>query len=128
MRNEQAVAHIEAAYQRGDLTLHSNKLSYQPFDYLHAPGPQFLAPEEPNNIHDDTTTDSLKAVGMAFTPVSQILDRTPATGRIWFVRTDPQPGQHTEYLDSMEQQIVERQYHPLERWEYQGGVLVLYGK
>ena len=126
--NEQAVAHIGAAYQRGDLTLHSNKLSYQPFDYLHAPGPQFLAPEEPNNLHDDTTPDSLKAVGMAFTPVSQVLDTAPANGRIWFVRTDPQPGQHAAYLDDMEQQLAARQYRVLERWEYWGGVLILYGK
>ncbi len=123
--NEQALAHLRASYRQGDLTLHSSKLSYQPFAYLKAPGPQFLAPEEPGNIHDDLSAPTLTAIGMSYTPVPQALAQVPANGRVWLVRTDPQPGQTAQYLDSIQQQIATR-YTLSEKWEYRGGILFLY--
>ncbi len=126
--NEQAVAHIRAAYQPGDITIHTNKLSYQPFQYLKAAGPQYLAPEEPNNIHNDTTPESLKALGMAFTPVPDIIGQIQAGGRIWFVVDAPQPGQTFDYLTGLQQQITASHYKQTRSWDFWNGQVLLFEK
>lgn len=123
--NEGAVARIKAAYQPGDLTLHSSKLGFLPFAFLKTPGQQFLVPEEPGNLHDDLSQATLKAVGMAYTPVSEVLAQVPKDGRLWWVRTNPQPGQTEEYLDGIQTQLAAR-YRLVERWPYHGGELFLY--
>lgn len=123
--NDQAASQLKANYKPGDVTLHSSKLSYQPFAYLKAPGPQFVAPEEPGNIHDDLSPATLSAIGMAYTPVSEALAQVPVGGRLWFVRTEPQPGQTDQYIQSMEQ-LISKRYVLAQKWDYWGLSLYLY--
>ncbi len=123
--NAAVTAYIRAGYQAGDVTLHSSKLSYLPLAYLKAPGPQFLAPEEPNNIHDDLSKTTLEALNMSYTPLPELLAQVQPGGRIWFVRTNPQPGQTETYLDRLQQQFAAR-FAIIERREFYGIVIFLY--
>ncbi len=119
--NEGAVATLREGYRASDLVLHTNKLSYLPFRYLKAPGPQYLAPEEPGNIHDDLSAQTLKALDMTYTP----LDRLPPARRVWLVRGNPQPGQTEAYLDNLQAGLTAR-YAEIARFQFWGETLYLY--
>lgn len=104
-----ASAYLAQNYKSGDIVIHSNKLSYLPFIYLKAPGPQFVVPEEPGNPHDDLSSETKQAIGLEYTPVEQAVTRLKAGSRVWLVLTPPQPGQ-TNYQERVVKGFLDQRY------------------
>ncbi len=110
---EQAATYLEARYQPGDIVIHSNKLSYLPFVYLKAPGAQFLIPEQPDSPHNDLSPQTAQAIGLSYTPMSEILAKVGPNQRVWVVVTDPQPDTDPQWWAKTGQSSLEQQHYKL---------------
>ncbi len=122
-----ASAYIGANYQKGDVVIHTNKLSYLPFIYLKTPGRQFVTPEEPGNPHDDLLSETRRVLGLKYTPVEEVVGGLNSGSRVWLILTPPQPGQ-TDYQERTVKSYLDRQFQAQASREFYGETLYLFLK